>query len=200
MERSHFDGTVLQLFGYRLLAGLLTAVTLGIGYPWALCMLQRWEAKHTLIESKRLKFNGTGLQLLGMWIMLAIIPLVILLTAVVFMYPFAKLKSGSVVVGLILIALIILAFFYGYFVQIQIKKWTIKHTEFEVHLLQDAEGATIQSEPGYTHPGPAPSRIPYQAPEKDWVDKLEPIMPLIYVLWCCGLFAATWGILSLIFK
>jgi uncharacterized membrane protein YjgN (DUF898 family) len=31
-------------------------------------MIYGWETRHTVINGKRLKFDGTGLQLLGSWI------------------------------------------------------------------------------------------------------------------------------------
>ena len=64
-EKSYFDGGLLQLIGWRILGGLVTIFTLGICYPWAFCMIYRWEAKHTVINGHRLKFNGTALQLFG---------------------------------------------------------------------------------------------------------------------------------------
>ena len=67
-EKSYFDGGLLQLIGWQILGGLVTAVTLGICYPWAICMIYRWEAKHTVINGRRLKFNGTAIQLFGNWI------------------------------------------------------------------------------------------------------------------------------------
>ena len=67
-EKSYFDGGLLQLIGWQILGGLVTAVTLGICYPWAICMIYRWEAKHTVINGRRLKFNGTAMQLFGNWI------------------------------------------------------------------------------------------------------------------------------------
>ena len=67
-EKSYFDGGLLQLIGWQLLGGLVTALTLGICYPWAICMIYRWEAKHTVINGRRLKFNGTAMQLFGNWI------------------------------------------------------------------------------------------------------------------------------------
>lgn len=36
--------------------------------------------------------------------------------------------------------------------------------------------------------------------EKDWVDKIQPILPLVYIVWFCGIAAATFFLLSLIFK
>ena len=65
---STFNGSTLQLIGWRLLGFLLSIVTLGIGAPWAHCMIYRWEAKHTVIGGRRLKFDGTAVQLFGNWI------------------------------------------------------------------------------------------------------------------------------------
>ena len=67
-EKSYFDGGLLQLIGWQSLGGLVTALTLGICYPWAVCMLYRWEAKHTVINGRRLRFDGTAAQLFGNWI------------------------------------------------------------------------------------------------------------------------------------
>lgn len=65
---SYFDGGLLQLIGWYLLGGLITLLTLGICYPWAFCMIYRWEAKHTVINGHRLSFDGTAIQLFGNWI------------------------------------------------------------------------------------------------------------------------------------
>ena len=67
-EKSYFDGGLLQLIGWQILGALVTMFTLGICYPWAICMIYRWEAKHTVINGRRLKFNGTAMQLFGNWI------------------------------------------------------------------------------------------------------------------------------------
>lgn len=75
---SYFDGKTIQLIGWRLLGLLLTGITLGIGAPWAQCMILRWEAQHTVVEGKRLCFTGRGLQLLGnylLWGLLTVITL-----------------------------------------------------------------------------------------------------------------------------
>lgn len=77
-KASYFDGTTLQLIGYRLLTGLLTGITLGIAFPWAYCMLLRWEIKHTVINGRRLRFVGRGLPLLGrylLWAFLSVLTL-----------------------------------------------------------------------------------------------------------------------------
>lgn len=67
-NNSYFDGGLLQLLGWRILGILVTAITFGICYPWAVCMVYNWEIKHTVIEGKRLRFDGTALQLFGNWI------------------------------------------------------------------------------------------------------------------------------------
>lgn len=75
-EESYFDGSTWQLIGYRILSALVITITLGIAYPWMLCMIQRWEAKHTVIHGRRLKFNGQGHQLIGkylLWVFLTAI-------------------------------------------------------------------------------------------------------------------------------
>lgn len=75
-DQSYFDGSTWQLIGYRILSALVNTITLGIAYPWMLCMVQRWEVKHTVIHGRRLKFNGHGHQLIGkylLWVFLTII-------------------------------------------------------------------------------------------------------------------------------
>ena len=68
MEKSYFDGGLLQLIGWRILGTLITVFTLGICYPWALCMIYSWKTKHTVIEGKRLQFNGSAFGLFGNWV------------------------------------------------------------------------------------------------------------------------------------
>lgn len=68
MNDSYFDGGLFQLIGWRIVGFLVIILTLGICYPWALCMVYNWEIKHTVINGKRLAFNGTAMQLFGNWI------------------------------------------------------------------------------------------------------------------------------------
>jgi uncharacterized membrane protein YjgN (DUF898 family) len=67
-ERSYFDGGLLSYIGWVLLGTLITICTLGICYPWALCMIYRWKINHTVIEGRRLSFNGSAAGLFGSWI------------------------------------------------------------------------------------------------------------------------------------
>lgn len=50
MNHSYFDGGLFQLVGYRILGIIITVCTLGICAPWAICMIYRWETKHTVIN------------------------------------------------------------------------------------------------------------------------------------------------------
>jgi len=68
MKNSYFDGGLFQLIGYRILGFLVTLLSLGILYPWSFTMIYRWEAKHTVIDGKRLRFDGTAIGLFGNWI------------------------------------------------------------------------------------------------------------------------------------
>jgi uncharacterized membrane protein YjgN (DUF898 family) len=77
-KESKFDGGLLGLIGIGILQTLLCIVTLGIGAPWAVCMGERWQAEHTVIDGKQLVFDGTGGQLFGnyiKWFFLTIITL-----------------------------------------------------------------------------------------------------------------------------
>lgn len=73
---SYFDGGLIELIGWRILAILITLVTLGIAGPWAKCMMYSYQIKHTVYNGKRLKFVGTGGDLFVnrfKWILLSII-------------------------------------------------------------------------------------------------------------------------------
>ena len=75
-NRSEFTGGLLGLICVNILQGLLITITLGLGAPWAICMKERWIARHTYIEGRQLKFDGTGSQLFGSyikWFLLTII-------------------------------------------------------------------------------------------------------------------------------
>jgi len=67
-ENSYFDGGLLQLLGWSILGSLITVFTLGICFPWALCMIYGWKINHTVIEGRRLKFIGSAAGLFGNWI------------------------------------------------------------------------------------------------------------------------------------
>ena len=73
---SKFTGRLIQLIVVSILQTLLTFVTLGIALPWAVCIKERWVAKHTIIDGKQLVFDGNGGQLFGkyiLWFLLTVV-------------------------------------------------------------------------------------------------------------------------------
>ena len=75
-KESYFDGGLLQWLGWRILGVLITFFTLGICFPWAYTMIYSWEARHTVINGRRLTFDGTAIQLFGNWIKWEILTLI----------------------------------------------------------------------------------------------------------------------------
>lgn len=67
-KESYFDGGLFQWIGWNLLGSFITTITLGICYPWALCMVYGWKVNHTVVEGRRLKFIGKATGLFGTWI------------------------------------------------------------------------------------------------------------------------------------
>lgn len=67
-QNFQFDGGAATFLGTALLGLLITVLTLGICYPFAVVLHQRWRAKHTSIDGRRLVFVGSAVSLLGHWI------------------------------------------------------------------------------------------------------------------------------------
>lgn len=67
-NNSYFDGKLHQLIFINLGAILMTTLSFGILYPWAVCMILKWKAEHTVIDGRRLRFEGTASGLFGNWI------------------------------------------------------------------------------------------------------------------------------------
>jgi len=65
---SYFDGGLLSLIGVMFLGMLMTVFTLGILYPWAVCLAYGWKINHTVIDGHRMHFSGSALGLFGNWI------------------------------------------------------------------------------------------------------------------------------------
>ncbi len=63
-----FDGGAATYLGTLLLGVVITVVTFGIAYPFALVLQKRWVSKHTFIDGHQLVFTGTGIGLFGNWL------------------------------------------------------------------------------------------------------------------------------------
>ena len=68
MKESYFDGGIIDYIGCSILVAIIFGLTLGIATPWAVCMMQNWKTKHTVVDGQRLYFDGIGAQLFGNWI------------------------------------------------------------------------------------------------------------------------------------
>ncbi|MFD1431391.1 DUF898 family protein [Lacticaseibacillus yichunensis] len=91
---SFFDGGLLSYIGWSLLGGLVTIVTLGICYPWALCMLYGWKINHTVVEGHRLHFSGSAVGLFGNWIKWLLLTIITL--GIYGFWVFIKLEDWKV--------------------------------------------------------------------------------------------------------
>ena len=67
-KRFTFDGDAASYLGVGIASFFLILFTIGFGIPWAICMKQKWIAKHTKIDDKRLSFHGSGGGLFGQFI------------------------------------------------------------------------------------------------------------------------------------
>jgi uncharacterized membrane protein YjgN (DUF898 family) len=67
-HESYFDGGLFEYVFLKIAGYLITVITFGICYPWSFTMVYNWKIKHTVIEGRRLKFDGTAVQLFGNWI------------------------------------------------------------------------------------------------------------------------------------
>lgn len=65
--RFSFDGGAATYVGTALLGILITTFTLGICYPFAVVLTERWRCKHTFIDGQQLAFTGQAVGLWGRW-------------------------------------------------------------------------------------------------------------------------------------
>lgn len=63
--KSVFDGRLIRKIGWDILCFIVKWITLTIAKPATECWKQRWYCKHTVIDGRRLSFDGNGLQLFG---------------------------------------------------------------------------------------------------------------------------------------
>lgn len=142
---SYFDGTATQLIGWNILFCVIAVCTFGLGLPWIKCLKIRWETKHTIINGKRLYFNGTAPQLFGKLIVWHIVMFVIFMIPVIialnnsdshsshYYYDYQYHSRSSDVFSDFLFAIfidVILGVFITAEYSVYLKKWVIQHTVF----------------------------------------------------------------------
>jgi len=67
-RNSYFDGGLLELIFISIGGTIMTVFTLGILYPWSLCLVYGWRINHMVIDGKRMHFSGSAVGLFGNWI------------------------------------------------------------------------------------------------------------------------------------
>jgi len=66
-RNSFFDGGLLDLILLSIGGAIMTILTIGILYPWVLCLVYGWKINHTVIDGRRLHFSGKAVGLFGNW-------------------------------------------------------------------------------------------------------------------------------------
>lgn len=73
---SYFDGSISEYIGIWVVSVFATLFTLGLATPWVICMYTNYEVTHTVVNGRRLGFDGSGISLIidmALWFLLAII-------------------------------------------------------------------------------------------------------------------------------
>ncbi|MBO5280636.1 MAG: DUF898 family protein [Clostridia bacterium] len=65
---STWDGGVFDTVINSIISSLIITFTCGIATPWAICYMMKFVIEHTIINGRRLTFDGRGDQLFGNWI------------------------------------------------------------------------------------------------------------------------------------
>ena len=125
---SRFDGNMWQMIGWQFVCVAITVFSLGIAYPWGACFLYRWEAEHSIINGKRIRFTGAGGNLFLLYLKLYLGFVGMLLGILVLIVAFSGIPFISLLLSLCAFAIILL---FGSYVLLRIKRWRIEHTEFE---------------------------------------------------------------------
>lgn len=60
---SYFWGKLLDLYGWKYLKNVLTAITASVGAPWGKCLYLKYELGHMVLGGKKLRFDADGSEL-----------------------------------------------------------------------------------------------------------------------------------------
>lgn len=63
-----FEGDAAGYLGTGFIAALVTVFSGGLLFPWAICMIYKWEINNLVINGQRLRFTGSAMGLFGHWI------------------------------------------------------------------------------------------------------------------------------------
>ena len=82
-----FRGGAASFFGTQILGVLITICTLGICYPFAVVLIERWRAENTYLHGRQLRFVGTGWGIFGLWIKWLLLSIITLGIYTFWVYP-----------------------------------------------------------------------------------------------------------------
>lgn len=68
-QQSYFDDTVKEHLIHEIKCKLMIIITLGFAYPWVLCDTYKHHVEHTVIEGRRLTFNGNPKEIFKYWLL-----------------------------------------------------------------------------------------------------------------------------------
>jgi uncharacterized membrane protein YjgN (DUF898 family) len=71
-----YKGTGLGYLWLWIWTTLLTIVTFGLFFPWAMTSKERWIAQNTFIDDKQLCFKGSGAGLFANWVLIVILSMI----------------------------------------------------------------------------------------------------------------------------
>lgn len=60
---SKFTGNILEYLGMTVVTVVISACTFGLAVPWTIAWYQSWLTKNTVIDGRKLTFDGNGTQL-----------------------------------------------------------------------------------------------------------------------------------------
>jgi uncharacterized membrane protein YjgN (DUF898 family) len=82
-----FRGGAASWFGTQILGVLITICTLGLCYPFAVVLVERWRAKNTFLHGRPLQFVGTGWGIFGLWLKWLLLSIITLGIYTFWVYP-----------------------------------------------------------------------------------------------------------------
>jgi ribosomal protein L40E len=160
-QKSYFDGTGFQLMGWNILCSIIIFITFGFGAAWASCLKLRWETSHTVVNGKRLYFNGTAAQLFGKMLLgelicgfILAVPVIIAVSNTTYSFE----RAGNLITAAVVDAVI--SVFIVPFYSVYIKQWVIKHTTFV-----DDRGSAMPTAPYYQNQVQYQNQSQYQNPQ-----------------------------------
>ncbi|MFC0457646.1 DUF898 family protein [Arthrobacter liuii] len=82
-----FRGGAASWLGTQLLGAVIVICTLGICYPFAVVLVERWRAENTYLSGRQLRFIGTGWGIFGLWIKWLLLSIITLGIYTFWVYP-----------------------------------------------------------------------------------------------------------------